>query len=60
MIEGLHEKNHFYYYNDDKKILDPDFLKKDKPMYFISMSPFYHTDVNIYFTKKINHNHYSE
>jgi hypothetical protein len=52
MLKGLHEKNHFYYYNDDKKILDPDFLKKDKPMYFISMAPFYHTDVNIYFTKK--------
>ena len=52
MLEGLHEKNHFYYYNDDKKILDPDFLKKDKPIYFISMAPFYHTDVNIYFTKK--------
>ena len=52
MIEGLHEKNHFYYYSDDKKILDPDFLKIDKPIYFISMAPFYHTDVNIYFTKK--------
>ena len=52
MLEGLHEKNHFYYYNDDKKILDPDFLKIDKPIYFISMAPFYHTDVNIYFTKK--------
>ena len=52
MLKGLHEKNHFYYYNNDKKILSLDFLKKNKPLYFISMTPFYHNDRDVYFSKK--------
>ncbi len=52
MLKGLHEKNHFYYYSYDKKILDLDFLKKNKPIYFISMMPFYHNDADVYFSKK--------
>ena len=52
MLKGLHKKNYFYYYNDDKKILDPDFLKKNKPIYFVSMTPLYHNEVDVYFTKK--------
>ena len=52
MLKGLHEKNHFYYYNNDKQILSLDFLKKNKPLYFISMTPFYHNDRDVYFSKK--------
>ena len=52
MLKGLHEKNEFYYYNDSKKILDPNLIDKNKPIYFISMTPFYHDEVDEYFVKK--------
>ena len=52
MLEGLHEKNYFYYYNKNKKILNPEYLKKNKPLYFVSMTPFYHNEGDSYFVKK--------
>lgn len=52
MLKGLHEKNHFYYFSDSKKILDPNLIDKNKPIYFISMTPFYHHEVDEYFDKK--------
>jgi len=52
MLKGLHKKNYFYYYNEEKKILDLDFIKKNKPIYFVSMTPLLHNQVDIYFTKK--------
>tara|TARA_Y100000590_G_scaffold468057_1_gene649186 strand:- start:1179 stop:2444 length:1266 start_codon:yes stop_codon:yes gene_type:complete len=52
MLKGLHEKNYFYYFNDNKKILGRNFLEKNKPIFFVSMTPFYHDEVDIYFTKK--------
>ncbi len=52
MLKGLHEKNYIYYYDSEKNILNPEFLKKDIPLYYISMTPFYHTEVDNYFHKK--------
>jgi hypothetical protein len=52
MLKGLHEKNYFYYFNDNKKILSRNFFEENKPIFFVSMTPFYHHEVDIYFTKK--------
>lgn len=52
MLKGLHKENHFYYYKNDKKILNLDLIVKNKPIYFVSMTPFYHTSVDEYFSKK--------
>ena len=44
--------DNIYYFSDSKKILDPNLIDKNKPIYFISMTPFYHHEVDEYFVKK--------
>jgi len=52
MLKGLHKENYFYYFKNDKKILNMDLIKKNIPIYFVTMTPFYHTDTDEYFSKK--------
>lgn len=52
MLRGLHKENYFYYYKKDKQILDPDLIVKNKPIYFVSITPFYHNSRDEYFSKK--------
>lgn len=64
MLHGLHKNNLFYYANKDKVSFNKDFLKSDKTKYFVSMSPFYHDEIDEYFSKgdkiTISNNEYDE
>lgn len=50
MLHGLHKNNFFYYANNDKIFFNKDLLTSDRTKYFVSMSPFYHDDIDEYFS----------
>ena len=51
MLNGLHKNNSFYYKIKNSLFFDTNLLKSDDTKYFVSMTPFYHDDVDEYFSK---------